>query len=169
MVRKSTDWQHNFKSVLTQVEAQNEEESLRTITNLSITNDAMNAYFNTRPIFNPISRINYTILRILILNEGSMNQTEISNITYRAKHTITNAVDTLERQGLVKRESVKGDRRVNNVTITMKGLDLIKNSMDEWAELYTMTVSCLDETEQMQLVRVLQKLQNHLTDLKESA
>lgn len=168
MINKSTEWEHKVKTVLIQIDEQDKKASLRVLNSISHTDDIVNRYFNTEFISIPISRINYLILRIVIQNGGSMNQTDISQTTTRAKHTITNAVDSLERRGYVKREPVKGDRRVKNVTITMKGLDLVENSFDEWAKISQVVTSCLDEKEQKQFLYYLRKLRNHIMSLKDN-
>jgi len=166
MIRKLSDWQQALESTLTQINALNTDLSMSNLTSFSLTADVINRYLDAKLVeFAPISRTGYHILRILTTNGGSMNQTKLSKIVYRTKHTITSSVDSLEKHGWVKRESVRGDRRVNNVTITIKGLDLIKNSTEERVEVAFVAMSCLGEREQRQLRLIIPKLRKHIMNL----
>jgi len=94
-----------------------------------------------------------------------MIQTELSKRVYRSRYTITKTVDMLEENDWVERQPVEGDRRVKNVTITTKGLDLIKNSMDGMLEMSQLAVSCLDERERRELRSINKKLREHVSNL----
>jgi DNA-binding MarR family transcriptional regulator len=98
-----------------------------------------------------------------------MIQTELSRRVFRSRYTITKTVDVLEEHGWVERKPVKGDRRVNNVTITIKGLDLIKESMDGMLEMSRLAVSCLDDTEKQELRTINRRLRDHVTKLLKSS
>jgi len=136
------------------------------ITSFSSTADVINNYLDIYfSQFSPLNRTGFHMLQILISDGGSLIQTELSRRVYRSRYTITKTVDMLEQNGWVKRQPIKGDRRVNNVTITTKGLDLIKNSMDGMLEMSKLAVSCLDERERMELRSINKKLREHVSHI----
>lgn len=96
-----------------------------------------------------------------------MIQIELSKRVFRSRYAITKLVDMLENNGWVERQPVKNDRRMNNVTITKKGLYLIKNIMDEMLDMSQLAVSCLNDKEHQELRAMNKKLRNHVTGLVE--
>jgi len=166
MTENREHWKQTLESLIAE---KNYHKSLylQTImTSFSSTADVINSYLDTYfRQFSPLNRIGFQMLQILISNEGSLIQTELSKRVYRSRYTITKTVDILEQNGWVKRQSIKGDRRVNNVTITTKGLDLIKNSMDGMLEMSQLAVSCLDEGERKELRPINKKLREHVSNL----
>jgi DNA-binding MarR family transcriptional regulator len=140
------------------------------VSSFSSTADVINTYLDRYfSKYAPLNRTGFLILQILISESGSMNQTELSNRVFRSRYTITKTVDILEEHGWVERQPVKGDRRLNNVTITIKGLDLIKDSMDGMLEMSKLAVSCLNETEKKELRAVNKILREHVTKLLQSS
>jgi len=47
--------------------------------------------------------------------------TKISKLLFRGKSNLTTLIDRMERAGLVQRVPLEQDRRVSNITITLKG------------------------------------------------
>lgn len=136
------------------------------ITSFSSTANVIDTYLDIYfSQYSPLNRTGFHMLQILISDGGSMIQTELSKRAYRSRYTITKTVDMLEQNGWVKRQPIKGDRRVKNVTITTKGLDLIKNSMDGMLEMSQLAVSCLDERERKELRSINKKLREHVSSL----
>lgn len=136
------------------------------ITSFSSTADVINSYLDIYfSQFSPLNRTGFHMLQILIGDGGSLTQTELSKRVYRSRYTVTKTVDLLEQNGWVKRQPIKGDRRMNNVAITTKGLDLIKNSMDGMLEMSQLAVSCLNEKERKELRSINKKLREHVSDL----
>ena len=72
-----------------------------------------------------ISRAGYTILFALIFY-GDMSPTEISKKVFRSKYSVSRAIVTLEKKGLVEKSPVNGDRRKLQITLTAKGLSVAK-------------------------------------------
>ena len=113
----------------------------------------------------PLNRTAFWMLQILISEGGRLNQTELGKRVFRSRYTITKTVDTLEEQGWVERQPVKGDRRARNVVISEKGLNLVRESMDGMYEMSQKILACLSDEEQKQLREINRKLRMHLTDL----
>lgn len=169
MVEDVQHWKRTIESLISE---KNYHKSLYTqtiITSFSSTADVIDTYLDN--YFNqyaPLNRTGFHMLQILISNGGSMIQTEMSKRVFRSRYTITKTVDILEENGWVERQQIDGDRRVKNVTITTKGLGLIKNSMDGMLEMSRMAVACLDEKERGELRAINKKLREHMTKLLEN-
>lgn len=166
MIQDIDLWRQTIESLVAE---KNYHRSLYTqtiITSFSSTANVIDTYLDIYfSQYAPLNRTGFHMLQILISAEGSMIQTELSKRVYRSRYTITKTVDMLEKNGWVERQSVEGDRRVNNVTITTKGLDLIKNSMDGMLEMSQLAVSCLDERERKELRLINRKLREHVSNL----
>jgi DNA-binding MarR family transcriptional regulator len=129
-----------------------------------VLNDYLDNYFNQ---FSPLNRTGFNLLQILISNEGHMTQTELAKHLYRSRYTITKTVDLLENNGWVKRKQIGKDRRVNNVTITVKGLQIIERSLAGMQEMSEQAISCLNKDERKELRSINKKLRNQVYSLIE--
>ena len=98
------------------------------------------------------------ILYYLVSNGGSMKPSDLSRKTVRPKQTITSAVDSLEKAGLVTRELISEDRRARKVKITRKGLELVKETIPDRRQLILAAMSSLNQEEKEQLSTILKKL-----------
>jgi len=166
MAKNQEHWKQMLESLVSE---KNYHKSLYTqtiVSSFSSTADVINThldrYFSK---YAPLNRTGFLVLQILISEGGSMVQTELSRRVFRSRYTITKTVDTLEERGWVERRPIKGDRRVNNVTITIKGLELIKDRMDGMLEMSRLAVSCLNDTEQQELRNINRRLREHVTKL----
>jgi DNA-binding MarR family transcriptional regulator len=78
--------------------------------------------------------------------------------------TVTGLVDTLERQGLVRRRAAPGDRRRTLVEPTDKANELLAEVWAEHFPAQTAMMSALSDREKQTLIRLLGKLQASLDD-----
>lgn len=169
MIDNGEHWKQTLESLITE---KNFHKSLFTQTIISsfastadVIDTYLDIYFNQ---YSPLNRTGFQMLQLLIGNGGSMIQTELSRRIFRSRYTITKTVDILEENGWVERRPIEGDRRVNNVTITTKGLDLIKDTMDGMLEMSQMAVSCLSDKEKKELREINKKLREHVRELIEN-
>lgn len=67
--------------------------------------------------------VSYSRARILayLMKEGSKRATDLAQLLRQAPRTITEAIDGLERDGLVTRDADPADRRVKRITVTELG------------------------------------------------
>jgi DNA-binding MarR family transcriptional regulator len=72
--------------------------------------------------------------------------------------TMTGLVDTLERDGLVRREHVSGDRRMMLVHVTEKGLGVIEGVLPVHFKRMAELMAPLSQPERKTLVRLLDKV-----------
>jgi len=169
MIDNGEHWKQTLESLIT---GKNFHKSLFTQTTISsfastadVIDTYLDIYFNQ---YIPLNRTGFQMLQLLIGNGGSMIQTELSRRIFRSRYTITKTVDILEENGWVERRPIEGDRRVNNVTITTKGLDLIKGTMDGMLGMSQMAVSCLSDKEKKELRVINKKLREHVRELIEN-
>ena len=83
---------------------------------------------------------------------------ELATVAGVTRATMTGLVDTLERDGLVKREPDPKDRRMMSVNLTRKGHQLITQVLPNHFRLMGEVMSPLSEAERKTLVRLLAKI-----------
>jgi DNA-binding MarR family transcriptional regulator len=76
--------------------------------------------------------------------------------------TVTGLLDTLQRQGLVKRVPHPDDRRMLLIELTDKGGKVLRKTWPAHFPAQTEMLSVLSDTEKETLVRLLGKLEAHL-------
>jgi len=108
------------------------------------------------------SRTRFRILNALITHKGNLTLTEISKRVFRSKYSTTRVIDKLVREGLVTRETITGDRRAKNITITKKGIEFIEETMPNRQEMTDKVTSCLTRSQVVVLMGLLKKLKKHL-------
>jgi DNA-binding MarR family transcriptional regulator len=107
----------------------------------------------------------FTILMLLYnKQDGTMiprTPAELADKAAVTRATITGLVDTLERDGLVKREHDEGDRRMMQVRMTPKGLASLRDLLPGYFRQVAEQMASLNETERKTLVRLLNKMAAH--------
>jgi len=113
-------------------------------------------------ISNYLKGHNLTIGKLNILiaikhhgQEGGIRQVEVSKHLIVTPSNMTKMIDKLEKEGFVTRSDLKGDRRVNIVKITKKGLDLLDNIWEGYNEKLLENMRCLSEEKQRKLAGLL--------------
>ncbi len=101
------------------------------------------------------------VLEILITN-GNMNMTELSKTVWKQNANITRIIDKLEKQKLVVRKAVEGDRRVNLISITPEGKHLYNKTLPLVVDVYQDAVSCISKKEETIVLNALKKIIVHL-------
>jgi DNA-binding MarR family transcriptional regulator len=100
----------------------------------------------------------YNVLRIL---RGSHPKPlMLSEVTCRMIDKNSNAtrlVEKLRQKGLLKREICENNRRQVDISITDKGLDMLK-TIDREAEAWLQSLKVINPTEAAELNRILDKL-----------
>jgi DNA-binding MarR family transcriptional regulator len=101
------------------------------------------------------------MLCILWDNEG-ITQSELAERLGIQPATVTNALNRLERNGLVERRADETDQRVSRVFPTAGGKDIRLAIESQWAELEQVTLAGLSDEECEQLLSLLGKVQANL-------
>ncbi len=83
---------------------------------------------------------------------------ELADLSHVTRATMTGLIDTLERDGLVKREPDQNDRRMMSVTLTPKGAALLQAILPPHFKRMAALMEPLDEVERKTLVQLLKKI-----------
>lgn len=83
---------------------------------------------------------------------------ELADLACCTRATMTGLIDTLERDGLVRRVPDEHDRRMMHVEITDHGKSVVHGLLPEHFRRITHVMSALSEDESRMLVRLLQKV-----------
>ena len=83
---------------------------------------------------------------------------ELKKEMHLACSSITNLVDKLEDDNLLKRSRSKEDRRVINLHLTEKGEELLESIMTFRCQYINQAIKKLDVTETLQLKDTLKKI-----------
>jgi DNA-binding MarR family transcriptional regulator len=97
---------------------------------------------------------------------GPRTPAELADAAGVTRATMTGLIDTLERDGLVKREPDPNDRRMMSVVLTAKGEKFLQNFLPGHFKLISSLMATLSEAERKALVSLLMKVQQHATNLR---
>jgi DNA-binding MarR family transcriptional regulator len=120
-----------------------------------ITKDMASSYGLTGP--------QLTILKLL----ESFPDLSLSTLSERIRaqnSTVTGIVDRMEREGLVRRERSRTDRRVVHLRLSDKGARLAREIQVEPMEIFRQALLGLSAVDQRDLLRILTKLQRHVLE-----
>jgi DNA-binding MarR family transcriptional regulator len=104
-----------------------------------------------------------TILKLL----ESFPELSLSTLSERIRaqnSTVTGIVDRMEREGLVRRERSRTDRRVVHLRLSDKGARLAREIQVEPMEIFRQALLGLSTVDQRDLLRILTKLQRHVLE-----
>ncbi|KYF57250.1 MarR family winged helix-turn-helix transcriptional regulator [Sorangium sp. So ce854] len=102
-----------------------------------------------------------TILKLL----ESFQDLSLSTLSERIRaqnSTVTGIVDRMEREGLVRRERSKADRRVVHIRLSEKGARLAREIQVEPMEIFRSALLSLSSADLRDLLRILTKLQRQV-------
>ena len=97
---------------------------------------------------------------------GPRTPAELADAAGVTRATMTGLIDTLERDGFVKREPDPLDRRMMSVRLTPTGERFLHEFLPGHFKVVTELMSPLTEAERKTLVRLLGKVQQRATALK---
>ncbi len=107
--------------------------------------------------------IRFNIMSTLFKNGGEMTPSEIAESVFREKNSITAAINTMERQGVVRREPSPNDRRSVKVVITDKGWKEANRLNPVAQELSREVLSCIEKEQVEALVGIMRTIRESLT------
>jgi MarR family transcriptional regulator, 2-MHQ and catechol-resistance regulon repressor len=134
-----------------------EVQALNAYINLFRAADSLAARAGTRLEAAGLTNGQFGVLEAL-LHLGPLCQRELGEKLLRTGGNITLVVDNLEREGLVRRERSRRDRRLVNVQLTPKGEKLIRAVFPGHAKAIAGEMRYLTSAEQKQLRRLCRKL-----------
>jgi len=161
-----SDIKESIESMAKEIRTQAQTMKVDTFLAYLYTSDIINKYLYMVLADQQVSRAGFNILHILILNDGTMLPSKISKKTLRSKYSVTRAIDTLEKQGLVERLPIGQDRRTRRVNITRKGLEVVKNATIDSRERISHDIfRTLDRKQTEELNSSLKTLRKHVLTL----
>ena len=108
------------------------------------------------------SLIRFNIMSTLFKNGGEMTPSEIAESVFREKNSITAAINTMERQGVVRREPAPNDRRSVKVVITDKGWKEANQLNPIAQEISREVLSSIDKDKVEDMVETMRTLRESL-------
>ncbi len=106
-----------------------------------------------------------TKLLLLIARQGPVRSIDLASYFGYAPRTVTEAVDGLERDGLVRRDPDPDDRRVQRISLTETGLVAVESAEAARREFVDGVFGVLEPEERAQMVRLIGRLNNRLAEL----
>jgi DNA-binding MarR family transcriptional regulator len=106
-----------------------------------------------------------TKLLLLVSRSGSVRSTDIASALGQAPRTVTEAIDGLERDGLVRRDPDPDDRRAKRISVTPAGEVAIAASRPVRDRFMLDVFSAIDTDERAELVRLIDKLSARLDEM----
>jgi len=103
-----------------------------------------------------ITPLQYRALKIIRDEHPTMG--DLCDLLYLSSSTVTDLVDRLESNNLVKRVRSREDRRVIILEITENGISLLDNIQEKKLEVLSKALSLLDERERDEIKRALVRL-----------
>ncbi|KPL66883.1 MarR family transcriptional regulator [Erythrobacter sp. SG61-1L] len=98
-----------------------------------------------------------TKLLLCLQKRGPLRATDIADFFSQSPRTVTEAIDGLERDGLVERKPDPDDRRAKFINVTEKGLEAAAKTEPLRRQLIDQTFGTLDDDERATLLRLLNK------------
>jgi DNA-binding MarR family transcriptional regulator len=97
-------------------------------------------------------------LLMTIKQYGPITQTKISKLLRIDRTTMVALIDDLENRGLVVRMESSQDRRVNNLTLTAKGNEILDLAWKKVLESEEKGLRNLSTSEKQSLIKMLEKI-----------
>lgn len=130
----------------------------------------MDRYIDSKTSKYSQNRSRLDIMHTLITHGGTLKPSDLSKMVFRSKQTITKIIDSLEKDGMVKRKPMGKDRRTREVSITRKGLDSIKESLPHTLQISNTAMPTLSQEQMEELNAILRQIRRHLlSQIKNSA
>ena len=105
-----------------------------------------------------------TKLLLFVERAGYVRSADIAETFGQTPRTVTEAIDALERDGLLRRDPDPGDRRVKRVSITARGSAAVRVSEPSRRAFVDDVFGALDEDEIDLLAHLLSKLNMRLKE-----
>jgi DNA-binding MarR family transcriptional regulator len=111
-----------------------------------------------------LTKEQWVILKIIV-NNGSMTQTEITNFLKKDKTTITRSIDSLAKNEYVVRVNNPDDKRVHIIELTEKAWDTMAYLEPFVKERMNSAIAFMTEKEQETFKKNLIRIKENLTEL----
>jgi len=131
---------------------------------LVVFSDVMNRYLLLRAKGDARTWLRVYAVTFIITRGGKVTPTELAKILLRSKNSVSQLINGLEKNGLVRRYHAKKDRRTVYVEVTSDGLSFVKARLKVVKSLEEEIRSCLDDGELRIIVDLTRKLRLRLLE-----
>jgi len=115
-------------------------------------------------VHGPLTDLNLTVSQFGVLEAlyhlGPMCQRDLAKKILKSTGNLTTVIDNLEKRKLVRRKRNENDRRYFDVSLTLKGKNLVKEIFPDHADRIVQAMSYLTKNEQKQFGLLCKKLAN---------
>ena len=134
------------------------------LSRLAVFSDVMNRYVLLRTKGDARTWLRVYAVTFIITRGGKVTPTELAKILLRSRNSVSQLINGLEKDGLVKRYHTTEDRRTVYVEVTPDGLLFIKARLKVLKSLEEEITSCLDDGELQLIVDLTRKLRLRLIE-----
>jgi DNA-binding MarR family transcriptional regulator len=145
-----------------EVNKRTDKTPLGTLLSILTSYEVLERYLETELQRQDISLIRFNVMSTLFKNGGEMTPSEIAESVFREKNSITAVINTLEKQGVVRREPSRDDRRSVKVIITDKGWNEANRLNPIAQDLSRQALSCLDKERIEELIEMMREVRESL-------
>ena len=147
---------------INEVSKRTDKTPLGTLLSLLTSFEVLARYLEIELQHHGASLIRFNIMSTLFKNGGEMTPSEIAESVFREKNSITAVINTLEKQGVVRREPSPDDGRSVKVVITDKGWQEANRLNPIAQELSRGALACLEKERIEELVEMMRKVRESL-------
>lgn len=147
---------------ISEVNKRTDKTPLGTLLSILKSYEVLERYLEVELLRYGVSLIKFHIMSTLYKNGGEMIPSEIGQSVFRANNSITAVINTLEKQGVVRREPSVDDRRSVKVVITDKGWREANRLSPIAQELSREALSCIDKEQIEALVDIMRTIRESL-------
>ena len=134
------------------------------LSRLAVFSDVMNRYILLRTKGDARTWLRVYAVTFIITRGGKVTPTELAKILLRSRNSVSQLINGLEKDGLVRRYHTTEDRRTVYVEVTSEGLSFIKARFKVLKSLEKEITSCLDDGELRIMVNLTRKLRLRLIE-----
>ena len=134
------------------------------LSRLAVFSDVMNRYVLLRTKGDARTWLRVYAVTFIITRGGKVTPTELAKILLRSRNSVSQLINGLEKDGLVRRYHTTEDRRTVYVEVTSEGLSFIKARFKVLKSLEKEITSCLDDGELRITVDLTRKLRLRLIE-----
>jgi len=147
---------------ISEVSKRTDKTPLGTLLSILLSFEVLARYLEVELKRYQASLIRFNIMSALFKNGGEMTPSEIAETVFREKNSVTAVINTMERQGVVRREPSADDRRSVKVVITDKGWKEANRLSPIAQELSREVLACMDKKQVEDLVACMRTIRESL-------
>jgi DNA-binding MarR family transcriptional regulator len=147
---------------VSEISKRTDKTPLGTLLSILMSYEVLARYLEVQLKRYDVSLIRFNIMSTLFKSGGEMTPSEIAESVFREKNSVTAVINTLEREGVVRREPSPNDGRSVRVVITDKGWQEANRLSPVAQELSREALSCMDKGQVEALVGIMRNLRESL-------